>query len=137
MAESNPAENELQSEAQFQRLLAAYNGLPIGQPKSSRSASNRGRYPEEAIDDYDDQREDSPSEDDEVVSNTAVGSITSANVLIAASSSGVMLDDAPMPEGFRDSPSGSINGMDVDMVSTPFPITDCSDFVCSLSSRRL
>src|ERR1700742_1076520 len=90
--------------------------MPIGRPKSSRSLSNRGRYPEEAIDDTEFQREDSPSEDDEAISLTAVGSLPSVTAAMVASSSATTLDDTPMPEAFRDSPSGSIYGMDVEMV---------------------
>lgn len=115
LAESNPAENELQSEAQFQRLLAAYNGLPIRRPKSSRTASDRGRYPEEALVDNDDDRESSPSEDEEEYSTTAVGSMTSVSVPIVQTP-GATFDEMSMSEMFRNSPSGSVNGMDVDMV---------------------
>lgn len=65
-AESRPEENEMKSEAQFQRMLASYSGSPIvlRQNKSSRSATNRGRYPEEADTDDDIPREDTPSDDD-------------------------------------------------------------------------
>ena len=49
LSESRPEENELKSEAQFQRLLASYTGNPLT-PKTPRAPSDRGRYPEEAGD---------------------------------------------------------------------------------------
>ena len=115
MAESNPAENELQSEAQFQRLLASYNDMPIGRPKSFKALSDRGRYPEEAVNNDDGaQREDSPSEDDDIQSATAVGSYTGSTAPLAPSTA---IDDTPMSEFARNSPASSYMGMDVDMVS--------------------
>ena len=49
LSESRPEENEVKSEAQFQRLLASYTGNPLT-PKTPRAPSDRGRYPEEAED---------------------------------------------------------------------------------------
>ncbi|KAG2045065.1 hypothetical protein BDR03DRAFT_1022561 [Suillus americanus] len=46
LAEPRPEEDELQSEAAFQRLLASYSDLP-SQPRTPRAPSDRGRYPEE------------------------------------------------------------------------------------------
>ncbi|KAK0233735.1 hypothetical protein IW262DRAFT_104594 [Armillaria fumosa] len=63
LAESRPVENEVKSEAAFQRLVASGAELPL-QPHTPRSVSDRGRYPEEAgHDDF--QREDTPSDDEE------------------------------------------------------------------------
>ncbi|KAG7452408.1 uncharacterized protein BT62DRAFT_1071544 [Guyanagaster necrorhizus] len=63
LAESRPVENEVKSEAAFQRLVASGAELPL-QPHIPRSASDRGRYPEEAgHDDF--QREDTPSDDED------------------------------------------------------------------------
>lgn len=50
LSESRPEENELKSEAQFQRLLASVAGNPLT-PKTPRAPSDRGKYPEEAGDD--------------------------------------------------------------------------------------
>ena len=43
---SRPDENEVKSEAQFQRLVASFSELPM-QPRAPRAPSDRGRYPEE------------------------------------------------------------------------------------------
>ncbi|KAK7463894.1 hypothetical protein VKT23_005829 [Stygiomarasmius scandens] len=64
LAESRPIENEVKSEAAFQRLLASGAELPIT-PRTFRPPSDRGRYPEEAGQD-DFQREDTPSDDEEL-----------------------------------------------------------------------
>ncbi|KIJ65027.1 hypothetical protein HYDPIDRAFT_88859 [Hydnomerulius pinastri MD-312] len=50
LAESRPDENEVKSEAAFQRLLASCSELPT-QPRTPRAPSDRGRYPEEVPDD--------------------------------------------------------------------------------------
>ncbi|KZT30736.1 hypothetical protein NEOLEDRAFT_1159854 [Neolentinus lepideus HHB14362 ss-1] len=60
-AEPKPEENEVKSEAQFQRLLASCSVNPA-QPKTPRGTSDSGRYPEEAGDE-EAQREDTPSDD--------------------------------------------------------------------------
>lgn len=62
ISESRPEENEVRSEAQFQRLVASRCDLP-SVPKTPRAPSDRGRYPEEA-DTEEPQREDTPSDDD-------------------------------------------------------------------------
>ncbi|KAG1760363.1 hypothetical protein EDD22DRAFT_901597 [Suillus occidentalis] len=62
LAEPRPEEDELQSEAAFQRLLASYSGLP-SQPRTPRAPSDRGRYPEEVG--HEDSHEDLLSDDDE------------------------------------------------------------------------
>ncbi|KAF8846182.1 hypothetical protein BDN67DRAFT_891078 [Paxillus ammoniavirescens] len=63
LAESRPEENEVKSEAAFQRLIASCSDLPI-QPRTPRAPSDRGRYPEEVCDE-EVQREDTPSDDDD------------------------------------------------------------------------
>ncbi|KAF5368507.1 hypothetical protein D9758_002316 [Tetrapyrgos nigripes] len=64
LAESRPIENEVKSEAAFQRLLASGADLPMS-PHTARPPSDRGRYPEEAgSDDF--QREETPSDDEEL-----------------------------------------------------------------------
>ncbi|KAJ7596785.1 hypothetical protein C8J56DRAFT_1000905 [Mycena floridula] len=60
LAESRPVENEVKSEAAFQRLIAG-SDLPTF-PRTPRAPSvDRGRYPEEVDDEF--QREDTPSDD--------------------------------------------------------------------------
>ncbi|KAI6007176.1 hypothetical protein EDD15DRAFT_2384009 [Pisolithus albus] len=61
---TRPEDDEVKSEAAFQRLIASYSELPA-QPRTPRAPSNKGRYPEEAVDE-DFPREDTPSDDDEV-----------------------------------------------------------------------
>lgn len=61
-AEARPEDSEVKSEAQFQRLLASYSGL-LGQSKTAKATSDRGRYPEEAGVEEEAQREDTPSDD--------------------------------------------------------------------------
>ncbi|KAF9229065.1 hypothetical protein BS17DRAFT_876714 [Gyrodon lividus] len=63
LAESRPEENEVKSEAAFQRLIASSSELPI-QPRTPRAPSDRGRYPEEVCDE-EVQREETPSDDDD------------------------------------------------------------------------
>ncbi|KAJ3825626.1 hypothetical protein F5880DRAFT_207835 [Lentinula raphanica] len=62
LAESRPVENEVKSEAAFQRLVAAGAELPM-HPRTPSTMSNRGRFPEEVCDD-DYTREESPSDDE-------------------------------------------------------------------------
>ncbi|KAJ3571405.1 hypothetical protein NP233_g3784 [Leucocoprinus birnbaumii] len=63
LAETRPEEAEVKSEAAFQRLITSCSDLPL-QPRTPRTATDRGRYPEEAGDE-ENQREDSPSDDEE------------------------------------------------------------------------
>ena len=57
LAESKPEENEVRSEAAFQRLISSSTGFP-SQPRTPRVAADRGRYPEEAGQEDEPQRED-------------------------------------------------------------------------------
>ncbi|KAI0285452.1 hypothetical protein BGY98DRAFT_366815 [Russula aff. rugulosa BPL654] len=59
---SRPDENEVKSEAQFQRLVASFSELPM-QPRTPRALSDRGRYPEEVSEDRDVPRCQTPSDD--------------------------------------------------------------------------
>lgn len=54
----------MKSEAQFQKVLASFSGLPAGLSGRPRWI-DRGRYPEEAVADDEFQREDTPSDDGE------------------------------------------------------------------------
>ncbi|KAI0697569.1 hypothetical protein BC835DRAFT_754628 [Cytidiella melzeri] len=63
LAESRPEENEVKSEAQFQRFVASFSECPT-QPRIPRALSDRGRYPEEAgLEEP--TREDTPSDDED------------------------------------------------------------------------
>lgn len=63
LADSRPEENEVKSEAAFQRLLASCSDLPLP-PRTPRAPSDRGRYPEE-VGDEEVHEEGSPSDDDD------------------------------------------------------------------------
>lgn len=63
MAESRPEDNEVKSEAAFQRLITSCSELPT-QPRTPRVPTDRGRYPEEAGPE-ESQREDTPSDDED------------------------------------------------------------------------
>ncbi len=62
LAESHPEDNELKSEAQFQRFVASFSDHPT-QPRTPRAASDRGRYPEDATEE-EPSREDYSSDDE-------------------------------------------------------------------------
>ena len=62
LAESRPVENEVKSEAAFQRLISGVELSTV--PRAPRPPSDRGRYPEEVGDDDTYQREETPSDDD-------------------------------------------------------------------------
>jgi hypothetical protein len=59
---SCPDDNEVKSEAQFQRLVASFSELPM-QPRTPRAPSDRGRYPEEVSEDRDIEQCQTPSDD--------------------------------------------------------------------------
>ncbi|KAF9076059.1 hypothetical protein BDP27DRAFT_1211275 [Rhodocollybia butyracea] len=100
LAESRPVENEVKSEAAFQRLVASGADLPI-QPRTPHTISNRGRYPEEAGED-DWQREDTPS-DDEVDDEPFTSYASNKSEPIAILRNGT--------------PAGSVNGDDLNTMS--------------------
>lgn len=54
----------MRSEAAFQRLVTSVSELP-SQPRTPRPSIDRGRYPEEAGQEEEISREDSPSDDDD------------------------------------------------------------------------
>lgn len=126
-AEARPEESEVKSEAQFQRLLASFSGLPhgLGQGRSPRAPSDRGRYPEEAPADDEFQREETPSDDGKYTEKHTVqlaktcagfdtGDANNAPPIPStpASSNIGVLEDLGSTPGLTDSP-----GMDVDVVS--------------------
>ncbi|KAJ7631191.1 hypothetical protein FB45DRAFT_917790 [Roridomyces roridus] len=107
LAESRPFENEVQSEAAFQRLLASGVELPC----TPRTVADRGRFPEEAgVDDF--QREDTPSDDDDDNDSTYTPVYPlptgSEPIYIRTPAGSVSGDDMCVSE------SPSLSGMDVD-----------------------
>ncbi|KAF7290497.1 hypothetical protein MKEN_01496700 [Mycena kentingensis (nom. inval.)] len=117
LAESRTLENEVQSEAAFQRLLASGADLP----RTPRSVADRGRYPEEAVQDNLFAREDTPSDDEDDFESTyhpihhgtePINIRTTPAASVAGSVAGsVNGDDMCISE------SPSLSAMDVDMPS--------------------
>ncbi|EPT01601.1 hypothetical protein FOMPIDRAFT_1161534 [Fomitopsis schrenkii] len=109
ISESRPEDDELRSEAQFQRLVASFCDLPSPH-RVQRPPSDRGRYPEEA-DVEEPQREDTPSDDEELDDSVPFSYVEpihiSKSVTPAASING---------EDMLDSPGGA--AMDVDVPSS-------------------
>lgn len=113
MTESKPDENEVKSEAQFQKFVASFSNHP-GTP---RTLLDRGRYPEEAGED-EPVREDAESSDDE----------DDPSIVEPFSHSHPCSEPIPIPKsvtpaqsvsgddfGLSESPSN--NAMDIDTVS--------------------
>ena len=73
VAESHTEENEVKSEAQFQRLVSSFSEHPT-MPRTPRALSDRGRYPEDATLEEPSHDADSSDEEDECAhsSNRAV-----------------------------------------------------------------
>ena len=117
---SRPDENEVKSEAQFQRLVASFSELPM-QPRTPRATSDRGRYPEEASEERDIQRCQTPSDDSDYEEADSIPfafapptqePITIRTRTPAASVSGSLCGD----DIIANSPG---TAMDVDMVRVP------------------
>jgi hypothetical protein len=115
---TRPDENEVKSEAQFQRLVASFSELPM-QPRTPRAPSDRGRYPEEVPEDRDVSRCQTPSDDSDYEEPDAIPfafapptqePITIRTRTPAASVSGSLCGD----DIAADSPGGA--AMDVDVV---------------------
>jgi hypothetical protein len=112
LAESRPEEIEVKSEAAFQRLMSSRSELPM-QPRTPRSISDRGRYPEEAVNE-DPQREDTPSDDGYDEENYTFPPSSSEPINIpkpVTPAQSVNGDDMSVSE------SPGFTSMDVDMVS--------------------
>ncbi|KAI0784938.1 hypothetical protein C8Q75DRAFT_337628 [Abortiporus biennis] len=112
--ESHPEENEVKSEAQFQRLVASGSDLPT-HPRTPRAPSDRGRYPEEA-DTEEHGREETPSDDeeDESVTFAYIASEPINIVKPVTPAQSVAGDDY----GFSESPGGV--AMDIDLPSSSY-----------------
>jgi hypothetical protein len=132
LAESKPEENEVKSEAAFQRLISSSTGLPT-QPRTPRVAPDRGRYPEEAGQDEEPQREDTPSDDDDETDDapfafSASGGSQPISIqnprTPAGSSNG---DDLYM--SISESSSFGTVAMDVDLVSSGLTVHPTSIYV--------
>ncbi|EJD03672.1 uncharacterized protein FOMMEDRAFT_167014 [Fomitiporia mediterranea MF3/22] len=123
-AEARPDEIEVKHEAQVQRLLASFSGLPpgLGPTRSARTASNRGRFPEEAGEDEEFQREDTPSDDGEVKDDVS-STIFNYKVPVGSDPINIAKPSTPVPSVLG-TPEGSQGcfrgisespGMDIDV----------------------
>jgi hypothetical protein len=110
MQDSRPEENELKSEAQFQRLLSSATGQPNSY-FSPKAPSDRGRYPEEAGTE-EPQREDSGSEG-ELEPPFAFG-LPEACMISKPSTPAASVNGDETPMTIPESPG--LNSMDIDMV---------------------
>lgn len=136
---SRPDENEVKSEAQFQRLVASFSELPT-QPRTPRASSDRGRYPEEASEDRDLQPCDTPSDDSDydepdgipfAFATSTHEPITIRTRTPAASVSGSLCGD----DLCVDSPGAA---MDIDMVSFFFHrISPAIMFMCMRNAASI
>lgn len=124
-----PEEDEVKSEAAFQKFIAASSELPVT-PHTPRATSDRGRYPEEVCLDDDYKREDTPSDDE--VDNEPPFAFSAPG-----SSQPIPIKrGTPMTTSGDDmciSESPGTNGMDVDMMSTS---PSFSSFHSSMSQWR-
>lgn len=129
VAESHPEENEVKSEAQFQRFVASFSEHPM-QPRTPRALSDRGRYPEDATVEEPSRDDDSSDEEDETeepppfsYSQPHSEPINISKSVTPAQS--IYGDDM----GLSDSPSNM--AMDIDMVRILFlnyHLNDSHDF---------
>ncbi|KAI0931327.1 hypothetical protein AcW2_000244 [Taiwanofungus camphoratus] len=126
--ESRPEESELQSEAQFQRLVASCSS----QPRTPRGTSDRGRYPEEADGD-EPHREDTPSDDGELddsvpfayVEPMSVGKPTTPAQSVCGDDLGMLESPGGMPMDV-DMPSSSVGSPIVSSWRYTPPPTSCA-----------
>ena len=120
LSESRPEDNEVKSEAQFQRLLASYTGNPLT-PKTPRAPSDRGRYPEEA-EDEEEVAIQSDDDDEELVDGSTFDYHTTTeaiNISRRGTPAQSINGDDPY-SWYPGSPAGS-SYMDVDPVNAFFP----------------
>ncbi|KAG6832532.1 hypothetical protein H0H92_000161 [Tricholoma furcatifolium] len=100
LAESRTDENEVKSEAAFQRLIHSSSELP----HTPRVSADRGRYPEEATRE-ETQREDTPSDDEDQIDD-------------APFAFSVLAPSAPITIKRPGTTTGSVYGDDLNMMST-------------------
>jgi len=125
LSESRPEENELKSEAQFQRLLASYTGNPLT-PKTPRAPSDRGRYPEEAGDE--DEVAVQSEDDDDELGEGSVFDYTATTEAISISRRGTPAQSLNGDDPYSWNPGSPVGSsyMDVDPVSVLFSLSICA-----------
>lgn len=130
LAESKPEENEVRSEAAFQRLISSSTSFP-SQPRTPRVAADRGRYPEEAGQEDEPQREDTPSDDEDEADDTpfafSAGCSQPISIQKPHTPGGSLNGDDPYMSISESSSFGTV-AMDVDLVSggTSIAFPECS-----------
>ncbi|KAJ4484933.1 hypothetical protein C8J55DRAFT_509326 [Lentinula edodes] len=131
LAESRPVEDEVKSEAAFQRLVAAGAELPM-LPRTPSTMSNRGRYPEEACeDDY--QREETPSDDEGEDEPSYASSMSEPIAIRNRTPAGSVNGDDLNTMSISESPSfSSISSMAMDV-----DVPSASPSISSLSSTPI
>ena len=125
LSESRPEENELKSEAQFQRLLASYTGNPLT-PKTPRAPSDRGRYPEEAGDD--EEAAVQSEDDDDELGEGSVFDYNATTEAINISRRGTPAQSMNGDDPYLWNPGSPVGSsyMDVDPVSALFSLSICA-----------
>lgn len=120
LSESRPDENELKSEAQFQRLLASYAGNPLT-PKTPRAPSDRGKYPEEAGDE--EEVAVQSDDDDELCDGGPMFGYATTTEAINISRRGTPAQSISGDDLYSWNPGSPVGSsyMDVDPVSIPLP----------------
>jgi hypothetical protein len=115
LAESRPpAEDEVKSEAAFQKFIASTSELPVT-PHTPRAVSDRGRYPEEVILDEDYKREETPSDDD-IAESAFAFNAPGPSQPIPIASRRLSTPTNILGEDMSMSGSPNTSSMDVDMV---------------------
>lgn len=134
LSESRPDENEVKSEAQFQRLLASYTGNPLT-PKTPRAPSDRGRYPEEA---GDDEEVVVQSDDDDEFCEGSVVDYNATTEAINISRKGTPAQSISGDDLYSWNPGSPVGSsyMDVDPVSTLLPVSKYAHTLTRFSILR-
>lgn len=113
LSESRPDENEVKSEAAFQRLVTS-SSIPMQTPRTPRSTVDRGRYPEEGI--TEDSQPDENLSDDEDLDAPVPFKVPSTESLPGTRSAPQSVGGDDPPSLLGTDSSGS-TPMDVDMVN--------------------
>lgn len=122
LAESRPVENEVQSEAAFQRLIASGADLPM-QPRTPRAPSDRGRFPEEAYSDDIQAGDSSPSDDEPDEDNLFAFYASSSTEPIAITKPNTPAGSVNGEDGMISASPSMSSMMDVDMVCKPLQLS--------------
>ena len=115
VAESHALENEVKSEAQFQRFVASFSEHPT-LPRTPRALTDRGRYPEDATLE-EPSRDDSDSDDEAEPEEAQPAPFSQSH-------------SEPLSISKSVTPAQSINGDDVGFYESPGQMAMDIDLVC-------